>query len=272
MSNLHTHSHGTENISNKVLLWTVIINLGLSVFEFAAGALSGSVALIADALHNTNDAGALLVAYIARKISSRGADETFTFGYRRAELIGAVIQLVGLIMVGLYLIYEAIRRLFEPQPLEGGWIIAAGGVALVVDFATAWLLWSMSKGNANVRAAFLHNLTDAGASIAVLFGGAAIFWLDWTWVDPAITLIIALYIIYISLGMLKSTGLLKCMFKCRQPLRISLLSRRRSKVYLPNNLISTTALWKLKHRTSGTLVMMQNYLTMNIDEKIRAKT
>jgi|GEM_PF-2395091 len=123
----HGHSHGIEDVSDGVLLWAIIVNLGLSVFEFIAGLISGSVALMADALHNTNDAGALLIAYIARKISRKQADAQYTFGYRRAELIGAMIQLVALIVVGLYLVYEAIRRIFSPEPLEGGWIMAAAG-------------------------------------------------------------------------------------------------------------------------------------------------
>jgi len=206
MSHNHNHSHGTDNVSDGVLLWTVIVNLGLSVFEFVAGAISGSVALMADALHNTNDAAALLIAYIARRISRKGADEHYTFGYQRAELIGAMIQLTALILVGLYLVNEAVRRIFEPEPLLGGWIMAAAGVAVVVDVVTAWLLWAMSKGSLNVKAAFLHNLTDAGASVAVLLGGAAIYWLDWTWVDPLLTLIIAGYILYMSFGLLKKTS------------------------------------------------------------------
>jgi len=206
MPHSHDHSHGTENVSDNVLLWCIIVNMGLSVFEFVAGAISGSVALMADALHNTNDAAALLIAYIARKISRKGADEHYTFGYRRAELIGAMIQLTALTLVGLYLVYEAVRRIFEPEPLLGGWIMAAAGVALIVDVITAWLLWAMSKGSLNVKAAFLHNLTDAGASVAVLVGGAAIFWLDWTWVDPVLTLTIAGYILFMSFGLLKKTS------------------------------------------------------------------
>ena len=206
MAHNHQHSHGTEDVSDGVLLWTVIVNLGLSVFEFVAGVISGSVALMADALHNTNDAGALLIAYIARKISRKGADAAYTFGYRRAELIGAMIQLTALILVGLYLVVEAVGRIFQPEPLLGGWIMAAAGVALVVDIVTAWLLWAMSKGSLNVKAAFLHNLTDAGASLAVLAGGAMVFWLDWTWVDPVLTLGIAGYILWMSYGMLKRTA------------------------------------------------------------------
>jgi cobalt-zinc-cadmium efflux system protein len=206
MSHGHQHKHGTQNVSDRVLLWAVIVNLGLSVFEFTAGVIAGSVALMADALHNTNDAAALLIAYIARKIARRGADRNFTFGYRRAELIGAMIQLTALIIIGLYLLYEAINRFISPQPLQGAWIMAAAGVALVVDVVTAWLLWSMSKGSLNVKAAFAHNLTDAFASVAVLLGGAAIHWLDWYWIDPMLTLIIASYILYLSFNMLKRTS------------------------------------------------------------------
>lgn len=180
--------------------------VGLSVFEFVVGAVAGSVALMADALHNTNDAAALLIAYIARKISRKVADRSYTFGYRRAELIGAMIQLTALIVVGLFLLYEAIDRFIQPEPILGGWMMAAAGVALIVDIATAWLLWAMSKGSLNAKAAFLHNLTDAGASVAVLLGGAAIYWLDWIWVDPVLTLLIAGYILYMSFGLIRKTA------------------------------------------------------------------
>ncbi len=206
MSHDHSHSHGTESISDKVLLWAIILNVGLSVFEFAAGIFAGSVALMADALHNTNDAAALLIAYIARKISRKGADKKYTFGYRRAELIGAMIQLTALILVGLYLVYEGVVRFFNPEPILGIWMMAASAVALAVDLGTVWLLWAMSKGSLNVRAAFLHNLTDAAASLAVMAGGAAVYWLSWDWVDPALTLVIAGYILYMSFGLIRKTS------------------------------------------------------------------
>lgn len=202
----HEHSHGIENVNDRVLLWAVMINLGLSIFEFVVGVFSGSVALIADAAHNTNDAAALLIAYTARKISRKRADEKFTFGYRRAELIGAMIQLTALIVVGLYLLFEAATRFFNPEPLLGGWIMVAAAAALLIDVATAWLLWAMSKGSLNVKAAFLHNLTDAGASLAVLLGGATIYWLNWNWVDPLLTVVIAGYILFMSFGMLRRTA------------------------------------------------------------------
>ena len=206
MSQNQHHHHVAEDVSDTCLLWSVLLNMGLSIFEFAAGVFSGSVALMADALHNTNDAAALLIAYIARKISRKGADHSYTFGYRRAELIGAMIQLTALILVGLYLLYESVTRFFGPEPILGVWMMIASGVALVIDLVTVWLLWAMSKGSLNVKAAFLHNLTDAGASIAVMAGGAAVYWLSWDWVDPVLTLVIAGYILFMSIGLIRKTA------------------------------------------------------------------
>jgi cobalt-zinc-cadmium efflux system protein len=117
-----------------------------------------------------------------------------------------MIQLTTLVVVGLYLIVEAVKRMINPEPLLGEWMMLAAGVALVVDIATAWLLWSMSKGSLNVKAAFLHNLTDAAASLAVLAGGMAITWFNWTWVDPILTLGIAGYILLMSVQLLKKTS------------------------------------------------------------------
>ena len=202
----HHHDHGAEGVSDRGLLWAVALNLGLTGFEIAAGVVAGSVSLIADALHNFNDCAALFIAYLARRIARREANERFTFTYRRAELIGAMVNLTALLVVGLFLTYEAVRRMFEPQPLNGGWMMGAAAVALVVDIGTAWLLWAMSKGNMNVRAAFVHNVSDALASVAVLAGGAAVKYLGWTWIDPVLTLAIAAYIFYLSVGMLRRTS------------------------------------------------------------------
>lgn len=202
----HSHDHGTENVSDAGLLWAVILNLLLTVVEVVAGVISGSLSLIADAVHNTSDAGALLIAYIARKVSRKSSDDRFTFGYRRAELIGAMINLTTLIVVGLMLVWQAIQRFITPQEVETTWVFIAAGVALVVDLGTVLLLWAMSKGSLNVRAAFVHNLTDAGASVAVILGAVAIKMFGWMWVDPALTLMIAGYILAMSFGMLKRTS------------------------------------------------------------------
>lgn len=202
------HSHGAsrsgelEGVSDARLLWAVILNQLLTVGQVVAGFFSGSVALLSDAAHNFNDANALLIAYIARRISKKDANKRYTFGYRRAEMIGALINLTLLAVIGLYLVYEGIMRFIEPQAIIG-WMMAATAVlALVIDVGTALLLWAMSRGSLNVRAAFIHNIVDALGSVAVLVGAGAIIWFDWKWVDPAITLVIAGYVLWQVFSML----------------------------------------------------------------------
>lgn len=196
------HHHGLtsagqfDGVSDSRLLWSVALNQFLTIAQIIAGILSGSVALLSDAAHNFSDANSLLIAYIARRIARKRANERYTFGYRRAELIGATINLTLLAVVGCYLIYEAIHRFFDPQPIIGWLMAVAAGIALVVDLGTAFLLWAMSKGSLNVRAAFIHNLVDAAGSVAVLIGAAAVIYLDWIWVDPFLTLLIATYILF----------------------------------------------------------------------------
>jgi cobalt-zinc-cadmium efflux system protein len=207
----HDHGHGptrsaeTLGVSDARLLVAVLLNHLLTLVEAAAGVASGSVALLSDAAHNFNDANTLLIAYIARRVSRKDADERYTFGYRRAELIGALINLTLLGVIGLYLIYEAVARFITPEPITGWLMAAAAGLALIVDVATALLLWAMSRGSINVRTAFVHNLVDALGSAAVLIGAGAIIWLDWRWVDPALTLLIAGYVLYLVAVMLPRT-------------------------------------------------------------------
>lgn len=196
------HSHGAnrsgdlEGVSDARLLWAVVLNQVLTAGQVIAGIFSGSIALLSDAAHNFNDANALLIAYIARHISKRQANERYTFGYRRAEMIGALINLTLLAVIGLYLVYEGIKRFMQPEEVIG-WLMAATAVlALIIDVATALLLWAMSRGSLNVRAAFIHNIVDALGSVAVLLGAGAIIWFGWTWVDPAITLLIAGYVLW----------------------------------------------------------------------------
>lgn len=174
------------------------VNLLLTVAQVIGGIFSGSLAMIADALHNFSDAASLVIAAWARRIARRPADAEMTFGYGRAEVVAALINLTTLIVVGLYLIYEAILRFFQPQEVIGWLIMAIAGAALVIDLVTAALTYRMAQDSVNIRAAFLHNLADAMGSLAVIVAGAVIWAFGWTWVDPAITLLIAGYILWMA--------------------------------------------------------------------------
>ncbi|WP_417935172.1 cation diffusion facilitator family transporter [Falsihalocynthiibacter arcticus] len=166
--------------------------------QIIGGILSGSLALIADAIHNMSDALSLILAFVARKIAQRPADDTMTFGYGRAEIVAALINYTTLILLGLYLTYEAVVRLFNPASVDGWLVVVIAFFALLVDAATALLTYALSKQSMNIRAAFLHNVADALGSVAVIIAGTVIILYDWRLIDPLITLVIAGYILWQS--------------------------------------------------------------------------
>jgi len=170
----------------------------LTVAQIVGGIFAGSLALIADAIHNFSDMASLVIAFGARKIARRPADDRMTFGYQRVEIVAALINYTTLIVIGLYLIYEGAMRMIEPPEVLGWWVVILGSVALVVDTLTAMLTYSMQKGSVNIRALFLHNLSDALSSVAVIVGGTLILLYDIRWIDPAITIGIAVYILYLA--------------------------------------------------------------------------
>ena len=192
----HTHldaSSGDRRVS--LAIWA---NALLTVAQIIGGLLSGSLALIADALHNFSDMASLVIAFAARKIARRPADAAMTFGYGRIEIVAALINYTTLIVIGLYLLYEAAMRFAGPQDVEGWLIVIIAGIALVVDAATALLTYTMSKSSVNIRAAFLHNVADALGSIAVIVAGTLILLYDWRLIDPIVTVMIAGYILWQS--------------------------------------------------------------------------
>jgi cobalt-zinc-cadmium efflux system protein len=196
----HHHHHIGPNSGDKRVFGAVLINLILTVAQIVGGIFSGSLALIADAIHNLSDALALIIAFAARKITRRSVDSNMTFGYGRAEVVAALVNYTTLIVIGLYLVYESIFRFFDPQDVDGWIVVVIAGVALVIDLLTALLTYSMSKNSVNIRAAFLHNLADALGSVAVIFAGSLILLYDWRLIDPIVTLVIAGYILWQSVS------------------------------------------------------------------------
>lgn len=196
----HHHPEVSAETGDRRMALAIAVNVALTFAQIAGGILSGSLAMIADALHNFSDAASLVIATWARKIARRPADADMTFGYARAEVVAALINLTTLIVVGLYLVYEAVLRFIAPEPVEGWLVVTIAGVALVIDLATAALTYSMAKESVNIRAAFLHNLADALGSLAVILAGTLILLYGWTWVDPAVTLGIAAYILWMALS------------------------------------------------------------------------
>lgn len=192
----HNHHHpDPSEIGERRLWWAVGANMLLTVAQVVGGILSGSLSLAADALHNFSDAASLLIALVAIRIGRKPPDQMKTFGYKRAEIIAALINLTTLIIIGLYLCYEAVTRFITPEPVTGWVVIIVAGVALGVDVFTALLTYSQSKTSMNIKAAFLHNVTDALASVGVIITGTLILIYGWVWTDAAMTLLISGYVL-----------------------------------------------------------------------------
>jgi cobalt-zinc-cadmium efflux system protein len=190
----HGHHHHAASGDANVAV-AVAVNLVLTAAQVAGGIAAGSVALIADAVHNLSDAVSLVIAFAARRIARRAATPEMSFGYGRAEVVAALVNYTTLIVISVWLGYEAVARLVDP-PVVTGWIVVAlAAVALAVNSATALLTWRLAKDSVNIRAAFLHNLSDAGTSLAVILGGILISLYGWRWVDPAVTLAISGWIL-----------------------------------------------------------------------------
>ena len=204
MSNQHNH-HKHVIDSDWGLIFAIGINTLLTFVQVIGGIISGSLSLIADALHNLSDAASLGIAFFARTLGRKPADEFKTFGYQRAEVVAALINLTLLITVSLYLIYEALWRIVEPQTITGLIMVLIAGIALIIDMITAFITFKMSKDSINMKAAFLHNLSDALASVGVIIAGSLIFLYEWYWVDTLVTFLIAGFILWQALVLLPKT-------------------------------------------------------------------
>ena len=149
-------AHHPEQTGGRNLLWALLLNVGITAAQVVGGLVSGSLSLIADAAHNGSDAAALCVSYGARRISRRPADADRTFGYQRAELIGALINLTTLLVIGVFLLVQAVERFLDPPAVEGRIMLIVGIIAFVEDAISAWLLYGGQKTSLNIRSAFIH--------------------------------------------------------------------------------------------------------------------
>ena len=190
----HTHADGgSETGKGKRLLIALALNVGITVAQIVGGVISGSLSVLADAAHNASDAASLGISYGAWRVSKRRPDQHRTFGYRRAETIGALINLTTLFVIALYLLYEAGNRFLHPQDVGGWTMIIVGVIAAVEDALSVWVL-SKDRGSLNMKSAFLHMIADTMATVGVIIGGVLILLFGITWVDPLITAAIAIYI------------------------------------------------------------------------------
>jgi cobalt-zinc-cadmium efflux system protein len=204
MSHSHNHSHSPE-VTGKNLSVSIFLNIIITLAQIVGGFISGSLSLISDALHNFSDVLSLILSLAAHKISKRKPSFKNTFGYKRAEIIAAFINSATLVIVAFYLIYEAIIRFAEPVEIGYGLVIWLSVLGILFNGFSAMLLKNDAVHNSNMKSAYLHLLTDMMASVAVLVGGILMYYFQWFWVDSLITFAIAVYLIAMGYGLLKSS-------------------------------------------------------------------
>ncbi len=206
MSNVQIHKN---NINGKNLLFSIVLNIIITIAQAIGGIVSGSLALLSDAMHNFSDVLSLIFSYIAHKLSRRKASLNQTFGYKRAEILAAFVNASTLVIVGIILIYEASKRFMNPEPIATNLVIWLSILGIVANGVSVLMLKSDAKKSINMRSAYLHLLTDMLASVAVLIGGLLMKFYGWFWVDSALTVIIALYLVVVGIDLLlKSTQML----------------------------------------------------------------
>jgi len=198
-----THDHDHRALGPRLLIG-LVINAGMLVLQVVGGVAANSLGLLSDAAHNGSDVAALGMAYAADRVRSRPATDTLTYAYGRWEVIVALINAGALIAVSAVIAYEAIGRLLDPSPVNGVLVMVFALVSLVGNVLAAWLL--EGQRSVNARSAFLHLAADAGASAGVLIGGLVIWLAGVSWVDPALSLAIAVWITYGAVKLIRRAG------------------------------------------------------------------
>ncbi len=186
------HHHDPKNLAGK-MLFSVLLNILITVVQIIGGIISGSLALISDALHNLTDAVALVISYIAIWLQGKAKTEERTFGYQRAEILAALFNASLLIIISFFLLKEAIFRLLSPAKVDSLIMMSVAGVGLLANALTVVLLHGDKKRNLNVRAAYLHMLSDAVTSLGVILGGLCILVFRFFWIDSLLTIGIVIY-------------------------------------------------------------------------------
>ena len=200
----HAHSHAREDFG-RVFAIGIALNLGFVLAETVLGFVANSMALLADAGHNLSDVLGLVVAWAGAVMAKRTASPRFTYGLKKAPILAALANSLFLLIAVGAIGAEAVRRLFHPSVTEGGTVIVVAAIGIAVNGATALLFARGREKDINIRGAYLHMTADAAVSAAVVFSGVVILWTGQQWVDPAMSLAVAVVILWGSIGLMKES-------------------------------------------------------------------
>lgn len=193
---IHEHHHHAH--LGKKLWIAIFLTSFITLAQIITGFMSGSLSLLTDALHNFSDVIALLLSYYAYRLSYRKSTLRLTFGYKRSEILAALLNIVSLASIAALLCREAIGRFFNPVEVEALPIISMGTLSIVINTICVLLIHHEAKSSLNIRSTYLHLFTDILSSVAVVLGGVLIFWTQLSWIDSILTIAIACYLAYSS--------------------------------------------------------------------------
>lgn len=211
MTHAHDHSHNSDSHSHapadfgKAFAIGIALNIAFVILEAAFGVISNSMALIADAGHNLSDVLGLVVAWIASILARRRPTTRYTYGLRGTSILAALFNAIFLLVATGAIAWEAVLRLFDPQPVAGPTVMAVAAAGIVVNGFTAWLFASGRKDDLNIRGAYLHMAADAAVSAGVVVAGLVIYLTGWLWLDPLVSLAIAVVIVAGTWGLLRDS-------------------------------------------------------------------
>ena len=192
----HDHSHAPSEIRHeKPLWWALGLTGGFLLAEIAGAFITGSLALLSDAAHMATDTLGLMIALLAVRLSRRPPDARRTYGYARLEALGALVNGALLFAVGAYILWEAVARFREPQPVGETGMLVIATLGLVVNLVAMRLLRAGAGESLNVKGAYLEVWSDMLGSVAVILGALAIRWTGWQWIDPVLAVLIGLWVL-----------------------------------------------------------------------------
>ncbi|MFO0994800.1 MAG: cation diffusion facilitator family transporter [Hyphomicrobiales bacterium] len=200
----HGHSHAPASFDRAFAIG-IALNLGFVAIEALYGFIANSMALLADAGHNLSDVLGLVIAWGASMLAKRPPSERYTYGLRSTSILAALLNAVFLLVATGGIAWEALRRFSEPAPVAGMTVIIVAAIGIVINGVTAWLFASGRKGDINIKGAYLHMAADAGVSAGVVVAGAVMLFTGWSWVDPAVSLVIAVIIVWGTWGLFRES-------------------------------------------------------------------
>ncbi|MDD5457673.1 MAG: cation diffusion facilitator family transporter [Candidatus Margulisbacteria bacterium] len=192
----HEHHHTRSNGSEPRLIFSILLNLIISVVEIIGGVFSGSISLLSDALHNVSDTFSLLASFVGMRLAKRENNESMTFGYKRAEVLIALLNSSILLVTSLYLFKEAFVRLLNPVVIHGRLMMIVALISLVANVLSVVLLKGDAEHSLNIRSAYLHLIMDALSSVAVVFGAILVIMFQVYWIDGVFSMLISAYVLF----------------------------------------------------------------------------